>query len=111
MARLRSDILIAALLRRAQQAGAFAVLRRRGAGEAGAIFITVDHLDGTIDLYAPAPPRPDDEPDRARRFDIVMRGVSAEEIQNRMLREEKFDTDLWWIEIEDRAGRSFTDEG
>jgi len=110
MARLRSDILIAALLRRAQQAGASAVLRRRGAGEAGAIFITVDHLDGKIDLYAPAPPRPDDEPDRERRFDIVMSAAAPGDVLSRMQREEKFASDLWWIEIEDRAGRSFTDE-
>ena len=32
-----------------------AVLRRRGAAEAGAIFVKVDHLNGQATLYGPAP--------------------------------------------------------
>ena len=51
--RLRSDIWVSALLRRCASEGAFAVLRRRGAEEAGAIFILIDRLDGTLALYGP----------------------------------------------------------
>src|SRR5258708_23125558 len=53
--RLKSGIWVAAYLRRCQIEGAAAVLRRRGAEEAGAIFIKVSRLDGTADLYGPAP--------------------------------------------------------
>ncbi len=53
--RLRADIFVAALIRRAQVAGAYATLRRRGASEAGAIFVRVDRLDGTSALFGPAP--------------------------------------------------------
>ena len=53
--RLKSAIWVAAYMRRCHVEGAFAVLRRRGAEEAGAIFIKVDRLDGTADLYGPAP--------------------------------------------------------
>ena len=53
--RLRSDIWVAAYLRRCGVEGASAVLRRRGAAEAGAIFVKVDHLDGRATLYEPAP--------------------------------------------------------
>lgn len=109
MARLRSDIVVAAILRRAQIAGATAVLRRRGAGEAGAIFISVDYLDGHNDLYAPAPPRMDDGDDLVRRFDIILSHVTPLEINDRIAKETKFDTDLWWVEIEDRQGRNFAE--
>ena len=44
--RLKSGIWVAAYLRRCQVEGAAAVLRRRGAEEAGAIFIKVSRLDG-----------------------------------------------------------------
>ena len=53
--RLRSDIWVAAYLRRCGVEGASAVLRRRGAAEAGAIFVKVDHLNGSATLYGPAP--------------------------------------------------------
>ena len=52
--RLRSDIFVAALIRRAETQGAVAMLRRRGAAEAGAIFVKVDRLDGAAALYGPA---------------------------------------------------------
>ena len=109
MARLRSDLVVAAILRRAQIAGATAVLRRRGSGEAGAIFISVDHLNGQNDLYAPAPPRMEDSDDFVRRFDIILPAVTPLEINDRMAREVKFDSDLWWVEIEDRQGRNFAE--
>jgi hypothetical protein len=109
MARLRSDLVVAAILRRAQSAGAAAVLRRRGAGEAGAIFISVDRLDGHNDLYAPAPPRMNEDDDFSRRFDIILPAATPLEVNDRMAREIKFDSDLWWVEIEDRQGRSFAE--
>lgn len=109
MVRLRSDLVVAAILRRAHSAGAAAVLRRRGAGEAGAIFISVDHLNGHNDLYAPAPPLMNEEDDLVRRFDIILPAATLLEVNDRMAREVKFDSDLWWVEIEDRQGRSFAE--
>jgi hypothetical protein len=55
LARLRADIWVAAYLRRCAVEGAVATLRRRGAAEAGAIFVKIDRLDGRAALYAPAP--------------------------------------------------------
>lgn len=49
--RLKSSIWIAAYLRRCQHEGAYGLVRRRGAEEAGAIFIKINRLDGTADLY------------------------------------------------------------
>ena len=50
--RLRSDIFVSALIRLAETQGAVAMLRRRGAAEAGAIFVKVDRLAGAAALAA-----------------------------------------------------------
>jgi hypothetical protein len=109
--RLRSDIWVAAYLRRCAIEGAYAVLRRRGAAEAGAIFVSLDRLDGTAALFAPAPQTEVD----ARGIERVwMRAHKAEwvdpaEIEARLARELRFDPDIWIVAVEDRAGRSFLD--
>jgi hypothetical protein len=46
---------VAAYLRRCQTEGIFGAVRRRGAEEAGAVFVKVALLDGNAMLYAPAP--------------------------------------------------------
>ena len=53
--RLKSTIWVAAYLRRCQTEGIFGAVRRRGAEEAGAVFVKVALLDGNAMLYAPAP--------------------------------------------------------
>ena len=110
--RLKSGIWVAAYIRRCQVEGVFAALRRRGAEEAGAIFIKIDRLDGTFDLYGPAPQSAFDEAqpfDRA--FAPALKALPAPEadVEARLVREERFDPDLWIVETEDRAGRHFLD--
>lgn len=107
--RLRSDFFAAALIRRCGVEGVVAVQRRRGAAEAGAVFVKVDRLDGSADLYGPAPQSLMEEGDGARRFTRVMTQAPGFEVEERMRREAKFDPDLWLIEIEDREGRPFLD--
>ena len=104
---------MSAYLRQRAIAGVTAVLRRRGAAEAGAIFIKVDRLDGTARLYAPAPPMfggaIDDtgdgaaHPSTGRHFELVM-DAEPLAIEDRMAREVRFDADLWLVEVEDRSG-------
>ena len=53
--RLKLLIWIAAYLRAVSTRGPDGLVRRRGAEEAGAIFIKINRLDGTADLYGPAP--------------------------------------------------------
>ncbi|TVR06710.1 MAG: DUF1491 family protein [Salinarimonadaceae bacterium] len=107
--RLRSDFFAAALIRRCAVEGVVAVQRRRGSSESGAIFVKVDRLDGTADLYGPAPQSLMEEGDATRRFAAVMREAPAGEVEEKMRREARFDPDLWLIEIEDREGRCFLD--
>jgi hypothetical protein len=108
--RLRSDIFVAALIRRAEVAGAFAMLRRRGAAEAGAIFIKVDRLDGFAALFGPAA-QSEVGDDGMHRFRLLQKEdwVSPGDVEARIAREVKFDSDLWLVEIEDREGRCFVE--
>jgi hypothetical protein len=108
VARIRSDFWVAAHLRRCAVAGVSAVLRRRGAAEAGAIFVTLDRLDGSASLYGPAPQALVDD-SAARLFAPLLENVRPEQIEDRMQREARFDPDFWLIEIEDREGRHFLD--
>lgn len=108
--RLKSDIWVSALIRRANGAGAFAAVRRRGAEEAGAIFVRISTLDGNAALYGPAPPTLDDEASPERRLAVILPpGTPEGDVEERMRREMKFDSDLWFIEIEDRQGRVLFD--
>lgn len=108
--RLKSAIWVAAYVRRSHLEGAFAVVRRRGAEEAGAIFVKVSRLDGTAALYAPAPQSAFDGAHPGdRRFVAVLPetyGPDAD-VEARIARETRFDPDVWVIEVEDRQGRHF----
>jgi hypothetical protein len=109
--RLRSDIFVAALIRRAEVEGATAMLRRRGAAEAGAIFVKLDRLDGACALYGPAAQSEEPEPGVARLFSRqhAQDWLDGAEIEERLRREIRFDPDVWIVEIEDRKGRAFID--
>jgi hypothetical protein len=105
--RLRSDFWIAALRRRAEAAGAFISIARRGADEAGAIFIQVDRRDGRFDLYGPAPQSFFDDSVTDRLFTLLAREALEETTRERIEQEVNFDPDLWLVDIEDRHGRAF----
>lgn len=111
--RLKSGIWVAAYLRRCNVEGVFAAVRRRGAEEAGAVFILVNRLDGSATLYGPASQSLFDEAQPSdRMFTAVLGGqapVPVADAEGRIIREVKFDPDVWLIEVEDRAGRHFLD--
>lgn len=108
MPRLRSDFFVTAHLRRCQVEGLDAALRRRGAAEAGAIWVKVDRLDRTARLYGPAPQALLDE-SAERLFAPVLVDVPSADVEARLSREIAFDPDLWIVEIDDRAGRCLLD--
>lgn len=102
MARLKTEIRIAAQLRRAQGGGAFAAILRRGDPDAGAMWIIVRQgtslsryteqmsLTGGRDWYADGP------------FDETDLSLKINKAVDR-------DPDLWIVEIEDAEGRAFLD--
>lgn len=102
MARLTSEFWVSAWLRQAALDGLVAVLRRRGAAEAGAIFVKLDRLDGTAVLYGPAPQTLAAD-DGVRRFQLLLDSDPLA-VEDRVARELRFDGDLWLVEIENRAG-------
>ena len=75
--RLKSSIWVSAYVRRCDIEGAFAAVRRRGAEEAGAIFIKLNRLDGTGMLYGPAPQAMFDEARPADRLFTALAGRDA----------------------------------
>ena len=110
--RLKSGIWVSAYVRRCYVKGVAAVIRRRGADEAGAIFIKVNRLDDTADVYGPAPQSAiDEEHPVDRAFSPAMKAMPVPdgEAEAYLSRQIRFDPDLWIIETEDRAGRHFLD--
>ena len=107
--RLKSSIWVAAYLRRCQTEGVFGAVRRRGAEEAGAVFVKLALLDGNALLYTPAPQTAyDDSRPSERIFSPSLREPVAEQVvEERLAKEIRFDPDIWIVEIEDKAGRHF----
>jgi hypothetical protein len=109
--RLKSAIWVAAYLRRCQGEGVFGAVSRRGAEEAGAVFVKLALLDGRAMLYTPAPQTAYDD---SRPIERVFSPASPQPVaeamvEERLAKEIRFDPDVWIVEIEDRAGRHFLD--
>lgn len=102
---------MAAYLRRCQTEGVFGAVRRRGAEEAGAVFVKVATLDGNAMLYVPAPQTVYDDSRPIERFftPLSPQPVPEAAVEERLVREIRFDPDAWIVETEDRAGRHFLD--
>lgn len=109
--RLRSDIWVSAYIRRCAAEGAFAVLRKRGAAEAGAIFVKIDLPDRRCQLYGPAPQSELRNDGIDRQWVRMHREETIEtaEAEERLSRERSFDPDVWIVEVEQSQGRHFLD--
>ena len=108
MAELKTSIWAAALVRRAEVGGAFAAISRKGDPDAGAVLVKVATLDGQARLYAPAQ---NGEGERVW-LDLSTGPLGREEraIDEYARRRASEDPDLWVVEIEDKAGRTFLTE-
>ncbi|MEE9547522.1 MAG: DUF1491 family protein [Hyphomicrobium sp.] len=110
--RLRAEFWVKGYLRRCAVEGAAAVVVRHGDDDAGAIFIKINRLDGTCLLFAPAPAGLSGaESDRRWVAVLAADGVPESEVDGFLAREASFDPDLWLVEVEDRNGRHFLDDG
>lgn len=74
---------------------------KRGATEAGAAFVLTRGRLGEVCLFAPASQTSYDsaKPDE-RFFNPVGEGDDAEALEKRIEREQRFDPDIWVVEIE-----------
>ena len=99
--RLRTDIFVSALLRRVFAMGDFAAVEKKGAEQAGAVFIRQHFRDGLETLYGPAPQSFFDEEESAGRlFEIRLDRQEPDAVRELLERERRFDPDLWIVELE-----------
>ncbi|TCN30788.1 DUF1491 family protein [Sinorhizobium americanum] len=99
--RVKTHIFVTSLLRRVFASGGYAAVLRKGAEEAGAIFIRHRNRLGTETLYAPAPQSFfEDEDDGIRKFEVRLRDADGENIDGALSSEIRFDPDCWIVEIE-----------
>ena len=113
--RLKTEIRVAAHLRRAQAAGAFATIARRGDPDAGAVAVKVYLGRGR----ARALVQSRDLDGRSVWRDPLI-GDTVQEDQSKdyheaevdawLAKETAIDPDLWIVEIEDRDGRAFVED-
>ena len=118
--RLRTDIFVSALTRRAFARGDFAAVEAKGAEEAGAVFVRQIFRDGMESLHAPAP-QSFFEADESgvRLFETRLSRVEAQAVAEAIARERRFDSDLWVVSVEtddladliDFAGAEPEDDG
>jgi hypothetical protein len=84
--------------------GIYGAVIRKGAEEAGAVYVIVNHLDGSCHLFGPAPgPAYDDDGER-RWHSELNAPTGIQEINDLLERKRRFDPDIWVVEVEDRAG-------
>ena len=100
----RSDLWVAAFVRRHNDLGHVCVVARRGDPIAGQIFVEVDHLNGTVSLYTPAPAALRGEETEERLFQLRFAGVEPLKVRDRIVQEQSFDPDLWVVSLELRTG-------
>lgn len=99
--RLKSEIVVTAMIRRVFGLGGFAAVEKKGAEAAGAIFIRQRFRDGLETLFAPAPQNFfGEEDDGGRKFEVRAERAEPEAVREMLSRELRFDPDLWLLELE-----------
>lgn len=103
---LSSDVWVAALIRRAEIAGANATVVKRGDARAGTVILKAyDTSTRQARLYAEA-----FGPDGERLWIQPVQSEFESELDDYLERQRRYDPDLWVVEVEDRQGRHFITE-
>lgn len=103
---LSTDLWVSALIRRAELAGAFATVARKGDPRAGTVIVKAfDTSNRRARLYSEA-----FGPDGERLWMQPMESEFESELDEYLQRQIGYDPDLWIVEIEDREGRHFITE-
>lgn len=100
----RTDLWVSAFVRRHNDIGHMCVVSRRGDPIAGQIFVEVDHLNGEVSLYTPAPAASLADNTEDRLFQLRFDHVEPDKVRERIAREHDFDPDLWVVSLELRSG-------
>ena len=102
--RIKSAIWVSAFLRRCMVQGIFRAVVRKGSEEAGAVYVIVNHLDGTCHLFGPAPGASHDEEGERLWVEEVTPPQGPSEAMALLDRRSRIDPDIWIVEVEDRSG-------
>ena len=99
--RVTSDLWVSALVRRVFADGGFAAIERKGAHEAGAIFIVRRSRMGEFELFGPAAQTSyDEEKPQDRQFSLLLASFEDDAVKGRLEREMRFDPDVWIVEVD-----------
>lgn len=109
--RLKSEIWVKAYLRLCQSQAIPAFVARRGDEHAGAIYICLNRLDGTVELFGPAPAGLETSSSERSWVACFDKRVSEDEVVRYLARQIGFDPDIWVVEVEDKEGRHFLGDG
>src|SRR4029079_11194327 len=102
--RLKSELWVKAYLRQWYSRGNFGAVLRIGAPEAGAVYVVINRLDGTANIFRPAPGPAYDENGDRRWALAVPAAIPAAEIPAFISRHARVHHDICVIELEDREG-------
>ncbi|MDC7683568.1 DUF1491 family protein [Asticcacaulis sp. BYS171W] len=102
---LSTDLWVSALIRRAEMAGAFAYVLKRGDAQAGAVVLKITHLRDRETFIL----RQANAGDETQWIKPIA-SHDPDAIETYIERERRFDSDLWVVEIEDTEGRHFLTE-
>lgn len=103
-ARLTAGFWVQAYLTRLRLADIPAFVTARGDATAGAVVVKVNTLDGRARAWQRSL-----DAEGARIWVVLAEGAEAE-VDAALVRQRRYDPDLWLIELEDKAGRSLLDE-
>lgn len=98
--RVTTDLWVSALMRRVFSGGGFAAIAKRGAAEAGAVFIIVRDRLGGATLFGPAPQTSYDTAKPDERYFVRYALDHEAALDARLEKEKRFDYDIWVVEIE-----------
>lgn len=106
--RVTSSLWIDALVRRCGSSAVPIYIAKRGAREAGAIFIRIEYEDRLSDLLGPAPQTHSADPGgiEDRRFERVLERADGLAVVDYLEKQKRFDDDLWIIDIEYRRDQT-----
>ncbi len=104
MARLASSFWVQAYLARLGFANIPAYVVAHGDDTAGAVLVKLNLLNGEAQCFQRV-----NRADGARVWAELARGDESE-VDAAIARQRRFDSDIWVIEVEDRAGRHLLDE-
>ena len=102
--RVTTDFWVSALVKRVFSGGGFAAVAKRGATEAGAVFVIVRDRLGGAELFGPAPQTSYDTAKPDDRFFTRHALKDEAALDARLEKEKRFDPDIWVVEIEPGQG-------